>query len=272
MLPVAWPCRRTLRGPARGTSSRVGWRRKRSRQPSPAPPEAPALAARLCGGCGLPLEPGQKGDARHHPPPGVASSPTAPADAPRCSGRWTGSVPRSPGCAARSNDGEASDAPATRLGSGSDCYDSAMAWPGSQLPPNVKRPRRRAKSSRRAPSSTTRLLTKIGRAHGIIAKAKRTTEGVGRCVDHAWELLNFSSPWALAQFIDELARRAPGKKQNVRFPPWKVPEGVRAVVAVRCKRCKGSGCHHCDQYGWGIFSRSRSGSARASTTTPRRRR
>jgi hypothetical protein len=116
----------------------------------------------------------------------------------------------------------------------------------------MKRPRRRGKSSRRGTSSTARLLTKIGREQGIVAKPKRTTEGIGRCLGHAYEMLGFTSAWDLARFIEDLAGRSHGKKQNVRLPSWKTPEGARHVIAVRCKLCAGRGCRRCDQYGWGI--------------------
>jgi hypothetical protein len=96
-------------------------------------------------------------------------------------------------------------------------------------------------------------MVATARKFGIATTAKKTTEGIGRCIDHAFELLGFTSGWALAHFIEDLARRSPGKKRNVRLPRWKVPDGLRAVVAVRCKHCKGRGCIKCDHYGWGIL-------------------
>jgi hypothetical protein len=88
----------------------------------------------------------------------------------------------------------------------------------------------------------------------IAPKARKTTEGVGRCVEHAYEMLGFSSAWGLVAFIDELARRSPGQKRNVRLPSWKTPEGVRAVIAVRCRQCMGRGCSApaCSMFGWGV--------------------
>jgi hypothetical protein len=115
------------------------------------------------------------------------------------------------------------------------------------------------------------------RTLGIAPKAPKTTEGVGRCLDHAFSELGFLDAWSLARFIDSLAERGPRQKkppQRVRLPAWKVPEGkgVRAVVAIRCKVCSGTGrgCARCTGYGWGIvftLRRARCGHPMAPTST-----
>jgi hypothetical protein len=130
-----------------------------------------------------------------------------------------------------------------------------MSWPGSILPAGARVPRRRrGKGGKRTrPTSTERLMVKTARALGIAPKPRKTTTAVPRCVDHAFEMLGFATAWDLARFIEALAARSPGKLGNVRLPQWKVPEGVRSVVAIRCQACKGRGCSRCDQYGFGIL-------------------
>jgi hypothetical protein len=135
-------------------------------------------------------------------------------------------------------------------------------WPGSQ-PPNVTRPRRRKGGKRRinAMSATARLMLATARRLEVAPKAKRTTEVIPRCLTHACEELGFLSPWDLAIYLDELARRSPlarrppkkGRSFRVRLPPEKRPPGARLAVGVRCARCAGRGCLKCEQFGWGVL-------------------
>jgi hypothetical protein len=98
-------------------------------------------------------------------------------------------------------------------------------------------------------------MLRIAREKGVAAKPKRTTEGIGRCLPHCHEELGFSSPWDLAMYLDELARRSQGWKGNVRLPSEKTPPGVRLAIGVRCKHCKGRGCHRDEMMGWGVVYR-----------------
>jgi hypothetical protein len=133
---------------------------------------------------------------------------------------------------------------------------TGMAWPGSQLPAGMKRPRRRRGKGRKRtrPSSLEKLMVKTAISLGVAARPPKTTEGVGRCLAHAAGVLGFldSDGWSLARFIEDLAARSPGKKTNVRLPSWKTPPGARHVIGVRCRQCAGRGCHRCDMYGWGV--------------------
>jgi len=128
-----------------------------------------------------------------------------------------------------------------------------MAWPGSTPPANARRPRhRRGKGNRRinAKSSLERLVVRIARREKVTGPAKKTTEVRGVCLSHCFEQLGFSSPWAAATYIDELFRRHPRAK-TVRLPKEKRPEGVRLVIAVRCRLCNGRGCQADGGYGVG---------------------
>jgi hypothetical protein len=133
-----------------------------------------------------------------------------------------------------------------------------MTWPGSQLPPlppGMNRLRTKSgKRRRNTPTSTERLMIATARRLGVAAKPKKTTAAIGRCLDHVFSDLGFTSAWHLASFIDHLAARTPGKRGNIRLPAWKTPEGegVRYVVGVRCTNCKGAGCGRCQMYGWGV--------------------
>ena len=135
----------------------------------------------------------------------------------------------------------------------------SMAWPGSELPSHGKRPRVRRKRIERPinASSSTRVMLALARKLGIALPAKRTTEGVGRCLPHACEdpLLGFpDDPWGLALYLDALsARRNPrGKKRRkVVLPPEKSPRGVVAV-GVPCPHCT-KGCTRCDWFSWGLL-------------------
>jgi len=91
----------------------------------------------------------------------------------------------------------------------------------------------------------------------VAPKAKRTTTAIPRCLAHACSECGFpDNPWGLALYLDELGRRLPGRKgRNVRLPPEKCPDGVRAAIGVRCKRCKGAGCGRCEMMGWGVIYR-----------------
>jgi hypothetical protein len=95
-------------------------------------------------------------------------------------------------------------------------------------------------------------MLKAARTAGLAPKALRTTDAIPQCLDHAYEALGFTSAWDLAHFIEELARRSPGKKGNVRLPSWKTPTGARYVLGVRCRECKGRGCRRCEMYGYGV--------------------
>jgi hypothetical protein len=129
-----------------------------------------------------------------------------------------------------------------------------VSFLGTGLPPPTSRGRRRGKNGhRKGPGATERLTLLAARRLQLAPKApKARTEGA--CLEHAFESLGFSSAWALANFIDQLALRSRGKG-NVRLPAWKCPRGVRAVVAIRCKACSAKGCTKCGQFGWGIHFR-----------------
>ena len=90
---------------------------------------------------------------------------------------------------------------------------------------------------------------------GVAPKAPKRIEVVPRCLEHAFEELGFSTPWDLAFYLDELARRTPRKGSNVRLPPEKTPGGVRVAIGIRCRHCKGRGCYRCAMHGWGILYR-----------------
>ena len=120
----------------------------------------------------------------------------------------------------------------------------------SSQPPRGPRPKKRRKH--RGKSATEQLTLKIARRLEVVPRAKKTTNAFGRCLPHCFEELYFSSPWAALAFIEELARRNPRRKGNVRLPKWKRPDGVRAVIAVRHRECAGRGCDECEHYGWGV--------------------
>jgi len=95
-------------------------------------------------------------------------------------------------------------------------------------------------------------MLKIARREGLVPKAQKTTKAIGRCLPHCYQEIGFSSPWAAANYFNELARMRRSQKGNLRLEKDYAPPGVRRVVAVRCPSCKGSGCHECEDFGWGV--------------------
>ncbi len=134
-----------------------------------------------------------------------------------------------------------------------------MAWPGSTWPSGTKPRRRRSKSGKRrnGPSSTERLMLATARSLGIAPKAKRTTDAVGRCLDHAsrrWVHVahGTSRLRRLAGRTGTASEETPEARSTARVEACPTP--CRAVVAIRCKACSGTGrgCGVCTGYGWGV--------------------
>lgn len=105
-------------------------------------------------------------------------------------------------------------------------------------------------------------MLQVARKLKVAPLPKKRAADIGRCLNHCYEELGFSSAWDLAKFIDAQAERGPRRKkrpERVRLPAWKVPDGqgIRVVIAVRCKACSGTGqaCRRCSGYAWGIIYR-----------------
>lgn len=121
-----------------------------------------------------------------------------------------------------------------------------MSWPGTQAP-LAEAHRRRRKARREGSSAAERRIAQEARKLGLAPRPKPLHGGVVTlCAAHLEpELLaamGFVSVEALLDYTFVQGQRASGKPlASVRLPRWKCPSGVIRIVAVRCKRCGGTG-------------------------------
>ena len=133
-----------------------------------------------------------------------------------------------------------------------------MSWPGSQLPPGARAPRRKAGKRRHATDGTQRWIAKEARKAKLIPAAD-TSRVLARCPEHVpFERLGFLSLADFTLYVDSLSRRSTPPARIVRIPREKLgdmPEAIK-VVAVVCKVCRGRTgimCATCGSaYPWGI--------------------